>query len=45
MVRGFGLEFNWVLLNGRFMVIDKFGWEFSFDMLVFEIVSSVIVYK
>ena len=44
-VRGFGPEFNRVLLNGRPMATDKLGREFSFDTLASEIVSSVIVHK
>lgn len=44
-VRGFGPEFNRVLLNGRPMASDKLGREFSFDTLASEIVSSVTVYK
>lgn len=44
-VRGFGPEFNRVLLNGRPMATDKLGREFSFDTLASEIVSSVTVHK
>nr|WP_159118575.1 TonB-dependent receptor [Alteromonas sp. KUL150] len=44
-VRGFGPEFNRVLLNGRPMATDKLGREFSFDTLASEIVSSVVVHK
>ena len=44
-VRGFGPEFNSVLLNGRPMATDKLGREFSFDTLASEIVSSVVVHK
>ncbi|BDX04989.1 hypothetical protein MACH26_05100 [Planctobacterium marinum] len=44
-VRGFGPEFNRVLLNGRQMATDNLGREFSFDTLASEIVSGVNVYK
>lgn len=44
-VRGFGPEFNTVLLNGRQMATDNLGREFSFDTLASEMVSGVSVYK
>lgn len=44
-VRGFGPEFNTVLLNGRQMASDNLGREFSFDTLASELVSGVSVYK
>lgn len=44
-VRGFGPEFNTVLLNGRQMATDNLGREFSFDTLASELVSGVSVYK
>lgn len=44
-VRGFGPEFNRVLLNGRQMATDNLGREFSFDTLASEMVSGVNVYK
>ncbi|WOI37759.1 TonB-dependent receptor [Alteromonas sp. CI.11.F.A3] len=44
-VRGFGPEFNRVLINGRPLATDKLGRAFSFDTLASEIVSSVTVHK
>ena len=44
-VRGFGPEFNTVLLNGRQMATDNTGREFSFDLLASELVSGVNVNK
>lgn len=44
-VRGFGPEFNTVLINGRQMATDNLGREFSFDILASELVSGVSVYK
>jgi len=44
-VRGFGPEFNTVLLNGRQMSTDNTGREFSFDLLASELVSGVNVNK
>jgi len=44
-VRGFGPEFNNVLLNGRQMSTDNTGREFSFDLLASELVSGVNVNK
>ncbi|MBN4055388.1 TonB-dependent receptor [bacterium AH-315-K03] len=44
-VRGFGPEFNTVLVNGRQMPSDNQGREFDFDNLASELISSVNVYK
>jgi TonB-dependent receptor len=44
-VRGFGPEFNTVLLNGRRLVSDSGGRAFNFDILPAELVSSVNVFK
>ena len=44
-VRGFGPEFNTVLLNGRRLVSDSGGRAFNFDVLPAELVSSVSVFK
>lgn len=44
-VRGFGPQFNPVLLNGRRMVSDTGGRSFNFDVLPEEMVSRVDVYK
>lgn len=44
-VRGFGPEFNAVLINGRKLPTDNLGREFSFDTLPSELVSGVSVFK
>lgn len=44
-VRGFGPEFNGVLINGRKLPTDNLGREFSFDTLPSELVSGVSVFK
>ena len=44
-VRGFGPEFNTVLLNGRRLVSDTGARSFNFDVLPAELVASVDVYK
>jgi TonB-dependent receptor len=44
-VRGFGPEFNTVLLNGRVLATDNDGREFSFDILPSELISGADVYK
>jgi len=44
-VRGFGPQFNTVLVNGRTLSTDNQGREFSFDTLPSELVSSVNVHK
>ncbi|QJR81652.1 TonB-dependent receptor [Alteromonas pelagimontana] len=44
-VRGFGPEFNTVLLNGRRLASDTGARSFSFDVLPAELVSGVDVYK
>ncbi|HTM80084.1 TonB-dependent receptor, partial [Asticcacaulis sp.] len=44
-VRGFGPEFNTVLLNGRVLATDNDGREFSFDVLPSELISGADVFK
>lgn len=44
-VRGFGPQFNTVLLNGRRLATDNQGREFSFDTLPSELISAVSVFK
>jgi TonB-dependent receptor len=44
-VRGFGPQFNTVLLNGRLLATENAGREFSFDILPSEILSAAEVYK
>lgn len=44
-VRGFGPEFNTVLLNGRTMATENAGREFSFDILPSELISTAEVRK
>ncbi|MCY7297330.1 TonB-dependent receptor [Alteromonas sp. a30] len=44
-VRGFGPQFNKVLINGRQMATDNQGREFSFDTIASEMVSGVKIYK
>ena len=44
-VRGFGPQFNTVLINGRQMATDNQGREFSFDTIASEMVSGVKIYK
>ncbi|WP_165799496.1 TonB-dependent receptor [Sphingomonas oleivorans] len=44
-VRGFGPEFNTVLLNGRILATDNNGREFSFDILPSELIAGADVYK
>lgn len=44
-VRGFGPEFNAVLVNGRKMPTDNLGREFSFDTFSSDMVSGVTVQK
>ncbi|MBX2857779.1 MAG: TonB-dependent receptor [Cellvibrionaceae bacterium] len=44
-VRGFGPEFNTVLVNGRTMPTDNPGREFSFDVIASELVSGVELHK
>ncbi|WP_026294789.1 TonB-dependent receptor [Salinimonas chungwhensis] len=44
-VRGFGPEFNTVLLNGRRLASDTGARSFNFDVLPAELVSAVEVYK
>lgn len=44
-VRGFGPEFNTVLLNGRRMASDSPGRAFHFDLLSSELIGSADVYK
>lgn len=44
-VRGFGPQFNKVLINGRQMATNNQGREFSFDTMASELVSGVKIYK
>ena len=44
-VRGFGPQFNTVLLNGRRIVSDTGARSFNFDVLPAELISRVDVYK
>jgi iron complex outermembrane recepter protein len=44
-VRGFGPQFNTVLLNGRTFATDNVGREFSFDLLAAELIAGADVYK
>ncbi|GGW81080.1 TonB-dependent receptor [Alteromonas halophila] len=44
-VRGFGPEFNTVLVNGRQIATENQGREFSFDTLPAELISGATVYK
>ena len=44
-VRGFGPEFNTVLVNGRQIATENRGREFSFDTLPAELISGAAVYK
>jgi TonB-dependent receptor len=44
-VRGFGPEFNTVLVNGRTFASDNEGREFSFDLLAAELISGADIYK
>ena len=44
-VRGFGPEFNTVLINGRNFASDNEGREFSFDLLSAELIGGADVYK
>ncbi|EWH10207.1 TonB-dependent receptor [Catenovulum agarivorans DS-2] len=44
-VRGFGPEFNTVLVNGRQMATENSGREFSFDVLAAEQITGADVYK
>lgn len=44
-VRGFGPEFNTVLVNGRTFASDNTGREFSFDLLAAELITGADVYK
>src|SRR3990170_4847664 len=44
-VRGFGPEFNTVLLNGRTFASDNEGREFSFDLLAAELIVGADIYK
>ena len=44
-VRGFGPEFNTVLLNNRLLATENAGREFSFDILASELISGAEVYK
>lgn len=44
-VRGFGPQFNTVLINGRQIATENQGREFSFDTLPAELISGANVYK
>jgi TonB-dependent receptor len=44
-VRGFGPEFNTVLINGRQMATENLSRAFSFDTVASELVSGLEVYK
>ena len=44
-VRGFGPQFNTVLVNGRQLATENGGREFSFDTLASETISGAEVYK
>lgn len=44
-VRGFGPEFNTVLVNGRTMATENQERDFSFDTLASELISGTAVYK
>lgn len=44
-VRGFGPEFNTVLVNGRRMASDAEGRAFNFDLISSELMGSVDVFK
>lgn len=44
-VRGFGPQFNTVLINGRQMATENPGREFSFDILPAELINGADVYK
>ncbi|MCP4323196.1 MAG: TonB-dependent receptor [Alteromonadales bacterium] len=44
-VRGFGPEFNNVLVNGRKIASDSGGRDFNFDIIAAELVSGVDIYK
>ena len=44
-VRGFGPQFNTVLVNGRQMATDSAGREFNFDILSAEQITGANVYK
>lgn len=44
-VRGFGPQFNTVLVNGRRMASDAEGRAFNFDLLSAELIGSVNVFK
>ncbi len=44
-VRGFGPEFNTVLVNGRTFASENAGRAFSFDLLASELISGADVYK
>ncbi len=44
-VRGFGPQFNTVLVNGRSIATENAGRAFSFDLLAPELISGADVYK
>ncbi|MFM2042541.1 MAG: hypothetical protein RLY86_1117 [Pseudomonadota bacterium] len=44
-VRGFGPQFNTVLVNGRTIASENAGREFSFDLLAAELITGADVFK
>lgn len=44
-VRGFGPQFNTVLINGRQIATDSAGREFNFDVLSADLITGADVYK
>lgn len=44
-VRGFGPQFNTVLVNGRQIATDSGGREFNFDVLAADLITGADVYK
>ncbi|MCM2678547.1 TonB-dependent receptor [Echinimonas agarilytica] len=44
-VRGFGPQFNTVLVNGRIMATENDGREFSFDVISSDIINGAQVFK
>ncbi|MFK8017844.1 MAG: TonB-dependent receptor [Gammaproteobacteria bacterium] len=44
-VRGFGPQFNTVLVNGRQIATDSAGREFNFDVIASDMISGANIYK
>ena len=44
-VRGFGPQFNTVLVNGRQIATDSAGREFNFDILAADQITGADIYK